>query len=104
MSYTQNQIFNVLNMYPFVNTEVKKTDIGYINMRLNEYKLMNKQREAVSFCKTLADVNTNDLSKISNVEKEKIEKCLKENYLNKNPDYFGKRDVIFLDLYSYDSI
>lgn len=104
MSYTQNQIFNVLNMYPFVKTELNKTDPEYIKKRLGEFDLMKKQREAVAFCKKLTDVWTNDLSKITNDEKQKIENCLTENYLTRDPFYFGERDVIFLDLHSYDKI
>jgi len=104
MSYTQTQIFNLLNMYPFVKTEVNKTNEIYVNQRIKEYEVMKKQREAVSFCKKLTDVYTNDLSKITDDEKNKIEKCLKENYLTRDPNYFGRRDVIFLDLHNYDSI
>ena len=40
-----------------------------------------------------------DLSKITIEEKDSIEQCLRKNFLKRNPDYFGKRDTIILDLY-----
>ena len=34
-----------------------------------------------------------------------IEKCLTENYLlKKGMDYFGKRDLIYIDLYGSDDV
>jgi len=43
--------------------------------------------------------------KLSTDEKINFEKCLTENYLVKHGyDYFGKRDLIYLDLVGNDDI
>jgi hypothetical protein len=97
-----NQLFKILNLYSFVKTEDQRTDEKFVGQRLWEHKLMQKQRNAVSFCKKLSAINTNDLSKITNEEKESVENCLRENFLKDDPNYFGTRDVIYIDLHNYD--
>lgn len=97
-----SKVFKILNLYSFVKTEQNRTDSEYINTRLGEYQLMQKQRSAVGFCKRITGINTFDVSKITNEEKEAIESCLRDNFLKNDPEYFGKRDVIYLDLHNYD--
>ncbi len=92
----------IANLYPFVKTESQRSSPEYLTARLWEYDLMSKQRSAVSFCKRVSGVNHNDMSKLSLEERDSIENCLRQNFLNKNPEYFGKRDVIYLDLHNYD--
>ncbi len=95
-------VYKILNLYNFVKTEKEKTDKSYISERLWEYSLLSKQRSAVAFCKKLNAINFNDLTKLNNEDKESLESCLRENFLSRDPDYFGKRDVIYLDLHNYD--
>jgi hypothetical protein len=92
----------ILNLYPFVKTQAKRTDQDFIKQRIFEHELMSRQRNAVAFCKNLTGVKGVNLSKIGNEEKEEIEKCLVENFLKHDANYFGERDTIFLDLYHYD--
>ena len=73
---------------------------------LEERNLASKLREALTFCK-----NTLDLKGVlhdANLKPEdrvNIEKCLTENYLlKKGMDYFGKRDLIYIDLYGSDDV
>jgi hypothetical protein len=96
-----SNIYEILNLYSFVKTEKNKSDQEYVEQRLWEYNLMRKQRNAVSFCKKLTVIKLNDLSQITNEDKERIEGCLRENFLSKDPNYFGRRDTIFLDLHNY---
>jgi hypothetical protein len=96
-----NKNYNFLNFYSFVRIESDKNDPSYIEARQKEHSIMTNQRNAVTFCKNVLAINTYDLSKIGNEEKEAIENCLRENFLYKNPNYFGKRDTIYLDLHNY---
>lgn len=97
----QSYVTKVLNLYSFVKTEKERTNSEYINQRLAEHQLTCKLRSAVSFCKTSVGIRTNNLSKLSNEEKEAVESCLTENFLKDDPNYFGERDTIFLDLNEY---
>lgn len=99
MSEIPKTLNDIINMYPFVRAEKERSDPEFISKRLNEYQLMKKQRGAVSFCKNMIGMRTINISSITNEEKELIEKCLYKNFLEKEPDYFGKRDTIFLDLF-----
>ncbi|CDW72900.1 UNKNOWN [Stylonychia lemnae] len=70
-----------------------------------ERTLANKLREAISFCKNTLEISTIDDSKLSLDEKVNFEKCLTQNYLVKHGyDYFGKRDLIYLDLFGTEDI
>lgn len=67
---------------------------------LEERRLVNKLREAVQACKAETGLNHwyND-QKMPGEERMKIERCLTQNYLLKfGMDYFGKRDLIYLDM------
>ena len=97
-----SKVFKILNLYTFVKTEDDKADPKYVDQRLWEHKLMQRQRNAVSFCKKLNGINTFDVSKITNEDKDSIESCLKENFLKDDAEYFGSRDVIYLDLHNYE--
>ena len=59
-----------------------------------------RMREAIGFCKKELEINsTNDLDLLYE-ERLNFEKCLTENFLiKKGMDYFGKREVIFVDLF-----
>jgi hypothetical protein len=89
----------IINQYPYVRAEKERSDSSFVDKRLWEHNLMTRQRAAVSFCKKYTGINMNNLSKLTNEDKEAIENCLKENFLSKNPLYFGKRDHIYLDLF-----
>merc|ERR1711976_20117 len=98
MNPTQTDMNNFVNQYSFVKTELDRNDPQYARQRAWEAGLMSRQRYAVNFCKRMTLINTNDLSKIGNEEKEAMETCLRENFLNSNPKYFGNRDTVILDL------
>ena len=54
----------------------------------------------MGFCKELLEMNTFQDRKLKFEERMNFEKCLTENFLVKyGYDYFGKRDLIYLDLY-----
>ncbi len=101
MDLSINENFRLANLYSFVKTEVPRTNSEYQKQRQWEHNLMTKQRFAVNFCKSLHAINTCDMSKIGNEEKASIEECLKENFLAKDPNYFGNRDTVILDLHNY---
>jgi hypothetical protein len=96
-----SKVFNIINMYPFVKTEYARNSKDFIDQRLKEYQLMVKLRSAVSFCKKINGIKSADVTKLTNEEKEGIENCLRENFLKSDPNYFGVRDVIYLDLHNY---
>jgi hypothetical protein len=98
---SSHSVFKIMNLYSFVRTHDDKTDTEYVKKRIDEYKMTAKLRDAVTFCKKINNIYTNDLSKITNKEKDDVESCLKENFIKENPDYFGKRDVIYIDLHNY---
>ena len=57
-------------------------------------------RDAIGFCKQELEINAKTDTELQQVERINFEKCLTENYLLKHGmDYFGKRDLIFIDLY-----
>ena len=61
--------------------------------------LANRMREAIGFCKEELEINVKVDIQLTYEERVNFEKCLTKNYLLKNGmDYFGKRDLIFIDL------
>jgi hypothetical protein len=100
MTDTKYDLLSIINMYPFIKTEKDRSDSEFIKLRIEEYQLIQKQRKAVAFCKSALGFKTTNLSQIGNEEKEMMEKCLTDNFLSEDPNYFGKRDVIFLDLHN----
>jgi len=64
-----------------------------------EDEIIDKVRSAVAYCKGQTKISSNDISKVSLLDKEKIELCLYENFLKDNQNYFGERDTIFIDLH-----
>lgn len=84
--------------YDFVNTVLPRTNPDFIAAVNKEQEIVEKIRAATKYCKDITQIRTNDLSKISADEKTAIEKCLNNNFLSSNPDYFGTRETIFLDL------
>lgn len=97
-----SQLYKILNLYAFVKTEGSRADEKFVNQRIWEHNLMQKQRTAVTFCKKVSGITSNDLSKITNIEKDLVENCLRENFMKDDPNYFGDRDVIYLDLHNYE--
>ena len=85
--------------YGFVQTSLDRNSINFINLRYGEEEITDKVRSAANFCKSISGISGNDLSKITRDDKMNVEKCLKENYLDKNPNYFGQRQTIFLDMH-----
>jgi len=70
-----------------------------------ERQVAKRLREAIGFCKKSLELPfVNDL-KLKAEERVSFERCLVENYLLKHGnDYFGKRDLIYLDLYGTEDI
>jgi len=90
------------SLYPFVNISADRKDPAYINKRLGEIELNIAVRNAVSTCKNGLGIKTTNLSHVNDEEKLAIEKCIQKNYLDKDPNYFGNRDTIFLDLNKFN--
>jgi uncharacterized UPF0146 family protein len=86
------------NDYEFVNTQLPRNSQEFLKQRIVEVGITSKIREAANYCKQFCGVTASDLSRVTVEDKIKVEKCLRDNYLSKDPNYFGKRDTIFIDL------
>ena len=65
-----------------------------------ERGLANRMRDAIGFCKQELEINSMIDLDLKYEERVNFEKCLTENFLLKHGmDYFGKRDLIYIDLY-----
>lgn len=65
-----------------------------------ERRLTSRMREAIGHCKQELEINATIDLDLTQEERINFEKCLTSNYLLKHGmDYFGKRDLIFIDLY-----
>lgn len=73
---------------------------------LAERDLAVRLREAIGFCKNsleLGPVLTD--RKLKPEDRVNVERCLTENYLlKKGMDYFGKRDLIYIDLFGTEDV
>jgi hypothetical protein len=66
---------------------------------LGERLLANRIRSAVQFCKDENNVLHMADSRMTAPERMQMERCLVQNYLLKfGMDYFGKRDLIYIDM------
>lgn len=90
------------SLYPFVKISEDRKSSSFITKRMAEIELNLKVRTAVSTCKNSLGIKTTNLSHVTDEEKLAIEDCIQKNYLDKNPNYFGDRDTVFLDLNSYN--
>ena len=71
----------------------------------HERILVKRLRDAIGFCKEQNEISHTFARKLTSDEKINFEKCLVQNYLAKHgDDYFGKRDLIHLDLYGPSDI
>lgn len=74
------------------------TEQDYIAF-LKEQAITDRLRDAVGFCKDLLEINATTDKNMKYEERMNMEKCLVQNFLVKyGNDYFGKRDLIYLDL------
>ena len=65
----------------------------------NERVLSKRLRDAIGHCKEELEINAMIDMDLQYEERVNFEKCLTSNYLIKHGyDYFGKRDLIYLDL------
>ena len=72
---------------------------------LRERELTQRLRNAISFCKNSLEITATTDHKLKEDERLSFERCLTENYLvKKGYDYFGKRDLIYIDLIGTDDI
>jgi len=70
-----------------------------------ERKLASRLREAIGFCKQELQISAMIDLDLQYEERVNFEKCLTENYLMKRGmDYFGKRDLIYLDMYGTNDV
>ena len=75
--------------------------LNYIDERKHTARL----RDAIGFCKNTLDIKAVSDRNISEEERLGFEKCLTQNYLIiHGQDYFGKRDLIYIDLYGRDDL
>ena len=66
-----------------------------------ERKLAWRMREAVGYCKNELDLPAVNDRHLNYEQRVNFERCLTQNFLVKHgPNYFGKRDLIYIDLYS----
>jgi hypothetical protein len=72
---------------------------------MKEREQASRLRNAISFCKNSLEITAVSDRNLKAEERVGIERCLTENYLLKfGNNYFGKRDLIFIDLYGSDDI
>lgn len=72
---------------------------------LQERQVAGRLRDAISFCKGALDITSVTDRKLNQDQRVGFEKCLTENYLIKHGNnYFGKRDLIYIDLYGTEDI
>ena len=73
--------------------------VDYLQL-VEERQLAKRMRDAIGFCKQELEINARIDLDLKYEERVNFEKCLTENFLvKKGMDYFGKRDLIFIDLY-----
>ncbi len=61
---------------------------------------MHRLREAIGFCKDTLEITHAYDVHLKKEERLNFERCLTENYLIKyGENYFGNRDLIYIDLY-----
>eukprot|EP00347_Sterkiella_histriomuscorum_P008446 403345064 len=83
----------------------KLQSVDDIKIYQQERSVISKLRDAIGFCKSELEITTTFARQLTADEKINFEKCLTKNYLVKyGDDYFGKRDLIHLDLYSHADI
>ena len=67
---------------------------------LKERKFVDRLRDAIGFCKDTLEITHVYDKHLKKEERMNFERCLTENYLIKHGEnYFGKRDLIYIDLY-----
>jgi hypothetical protein len=72
---------------------------------LQERELASRLRNAISFCKNSLEMQAVSDRNLKAEECLGLERCLTENYLVKEGlDYFGKRDLIYIDLYGSEDL
>jgi hypothetical protein len=83
----------------------KITNAQELMTYIKERELTFKLRSAVSYCKNLLEITAVNDKNLKYEERVNFEKCLTENFLVKHGyDYFGKRDLIYVDLYGADDV
>jgi len=76
-----------------------------INKITEERSIANRLREAIGHCKQELEITAMIDLDLEYEERVNFEKCLTENYLmKKGMDYFGKRDLIYLDMYGTNDV
>jgi hypothetical protein len=79
----------------------EKDLVDYMKERESSHKL----RSAIGFCKNLLEITAINDKNLKYEERMNFEKCMTENFLVKHGyDYFGKRDLIYVDLYGTDDV
>lgn len=70
-----------------------------------ERENVTKIRDAMQFCKELLEIKQIADFRMKYEERMNFERCLTENFLMKHGmDYFGKRDLIYIDLFGSDDV
>lgn len=76
-----------------------------MNDFIREREFSNRLRYAITHCKNSLEITSIHDRALKEDQKVNFEKCLTENYLVKyGYNYFGKRDLIYIDLYGSDDI
>ena len=76
-----------------------------LNKLKEERNLAQRLRDAIGHCKQELEISAMVDMDLQYDERVNFEKCLTENYLMKHGfDYFGKRDVIYLDMYGSSDV
>ena len=77
----------------------------FLNQIAEERVIANRMREAIDFCKSELAIGAKTDLALEQEERVNFEKCLTQNYLLKRGmDYFGKRDLIYIDLWGTSDV
>ena len=72
---------------------------------IREREFTSRLRNAISHCKNSLEITVTHDRALKADQKVSFERCLTENYLLKyGKDYFGKRDLIYIDLFGSDDV
>lgn len=81
------------------------TSVEDLQVFMKEREQSHKLRSAISYCKNMLEITAVSDRNLRYEERMNMEKCLTENFLVKHGlDYFGKRDLIYIDLYGSDDV
>ena len=83
----------------------KLSNLGQVQEYISERQYANRIRDAIQFCRQETGIMDNSDCTMLKKERMAIEQCLTKNFLvAKGMDYFGKKDLIYIDMLATSDI